>query len=139
MIPRPALTPPSHPAQCPTRRTDSPPARSGSKTPHGPDTGRRLHGRTTPHGKAWHGFIDDELDRIVELGPQDTGILHRRLFVEALADATGAALETPAPLEASPSANERDYDAALAQIKDIIVPRSEDPSSSCAARAWRAS
>ncbi|TDC91576.1 phosphotransferase family protein [Actinomadura sp. 7K507] len=55
------------------------------------------------------------------------GILHRRLFVEALADATGTTLETPAPLEASPSANERYYDAALAQIKDIIVPRSEDP------------
>ncbi|MFA1546067.1 phosphotransferase family protein [Actinomadura chokoriensis] len=53
--------------------------------------------------------------------------LHRRLFVEALADAIGAALESPAPMAPSPGANDRFYDAAIAQIKDIIVPRSEDP------------
>ncbi|MFA1538181.1 phosphotransferase family protein [Actinomadura monticuli] len=53
--------------------------------------------------------------------------LHRRLFVEALADATGTPLESPAPLEASPGANDRFYDAAIAQIKEIIVPRSADP------------
>ncbi|RSN64362.1 phosphotransferase family protein [Actinomadura sp. WAC 06369] len=53
--------------------------------------------------------------------------LHRRLFVEALADATGTALESPAPLEPSPGADDRLFDAAIAQIREIIVPRSEDP------------
>lgn len=53
--------------------------------------------------------------------------LHRRLFVEALADATGTVLESPDPMEPSPGANDRFFDAALAQIREIIVPRSEDP------------
>ncbi|TDB87784.1 phosphotransferase family protein [Actinomadura sp. 7K534] len=53
--------------------------------------------------------------------------LHRRLFTEALADVTGTALDRPAPLVPVPGENERLYDAALTQIKEIIVPRSEDP------------
>lgn len=58
--------------------------------------------------------------------------LHRRLFTEALADVTGTAVEDPAPLKpvhGDPihDDNQRLYDAALTQIKEIIVPRSEDP------------
>lgn len=55
------------------------------------------------------------------------GILHRRLFLEALADV----LEMEAfDVESVPSApGEQDwlYEAALEQIRHIIVPRSEDP------------
>ncbi|SEG88556.1 Phosphotransferase enzyme family protein [Thermomonospora echinospora] len=53
--------------------------------------------------------------------------LHRRLMVEALADATGTKIDPPAPLPATACDNEWLYDAAIAQIGEIIVPRSEDP------------
>jgi len=54
------------------------------------------------------------------------GLLHRRLLVEALADVLGVDLESPAPIEAQPTEREWLYDAALEQIRQIIVPRSED-------------
>lgn len=54
------------------------------------------------------------------------GLLHRRLLVEALADVLGIRLESPAPVEAVPTEREWLYDAALEQIRQIIVPRSED-------------
>ncbi|MEE2057207.1 phosphotransferase family protein [Rhodococcus artemisiae] len=55
------------------------------------------------------------------------GLLHRRLFLEALADVVGVEIVEVDPVPATP--NERDwlYDAALEQIRQIIVPRSEDP------------
>ncbi|TDC71995.1 phosphotransferase family protein [Actinomadura sp. GC306] len=53
--------------------------------------------------------------------------LHRRLFTEALADVTGTSLGRPEPLVPVHGENERLYDSALTQIKEIIVPRSEDP------------
>jgi len=53
--------------------------------------------------------------------------LHRRLFVEALADCERIALPEPEPIEAPATDVEWWYDAALAQIGEIIVPRSTDP------------
>jgi len=56
------------------------------------------------------------------------GMLHRRLWLEALAAATGLEL-TPAE---EPRARERRdhdwmYDAVLSQLRDVIVPRTSDP------------
>ncbi|MGE0387125.1 MAG: phosphotransferase family protein [Gammaproteobacteria bacterium] len=55
------------------------------------------------------------------------GALHHRLLVETLADVMGVTLE---PF-ALPGGEERDhawiYDAALAQIRDVLVPLSTDP------------
>ncbi len=54
------------------------------------------------------------------------GLLHRRLLVEALADVLGIDLDTPNDVEAESTEREWLYDAALEQIRHIIVPRSED-------------
>jgi hypothetical protein len=55
------------------------------------------------------------------------GLLHRRLWLEALAAVTGATLEPSEDLHARESAD-RDwmYDAVLAQLRDVIVPRTDD-------------
>jgi len=55
------------------------------------------------------------------------GALHRRLYVEALGDVMALPPETAPELDAQPSERSWLYDAALAQIKEIIVPRSTDP------------
>lgn len=55
------------------------------------------------------------------------GALHRRLFVEALAAAMDVPLVAPPLLQAEPSDRAWLFDAALAQIREVIVPRSEDP------------
>lgn len=52
--------------------------------------------------------------------------LHRRLLVEALAPAMDVALAAPPPLEAPSTERAWLFDAALAQIGEIIVPRSDD-------------
>jgi aminoglycoside phosphotransferase (APT) family kinase protein len=55
-------------------------------------------------------------------------VLHRRLWLEALAAANGLELTSAEPLEAR---EDRDsdwmYDAVLAQLRDVIVPRTTDP------------
>ena len=55
-------------------------------------------------------------------------MLHRRLWLEALAAATGLELE---PAEEKRGRERRDhdwmYDAVLTQLRDVIVPRSGDP------------
>jgi hypothetical protein len=53
--------------------------------------------------------------------------LHRQLFLEAMADNLG--LEVAAPSDMDAPATEEDwlYEAAAAQIREIIVPRSTDP------------
>ncbi len=55
-------------------------------------------------------------------------MLHRRLWLEALASATGLELTPAEPLQAR---ERRDhdwmYDAVLAQLRDVIVPRVSDP------------
>ena len=55
-------------------------------------------------------------------------MLHRRLWLEALAAANGLEL-TPveAPHERSPRDNDWMYDAVLTQLRDVIVPRTTDP------------
>jgi aminoglycoside phosphotransferase (APT) family kinase protein len=55
------------------------------------------------------------------------GQLHRRLFVEAMADVLGAELHLPDDIEAPATDVGWLYDAAMAQIREIIVPRSTDP------------
>jgi aminoglycoside phosphotransferase (APT) family kinase protein len=55
------------------------------------------------------------------------GALHERLLVEALADAAGVVLLPSTALEARPTERDWIFDAALAQIREILVPRSEDP------------
>ena len=56
------------------------------------------------------------------------GLLHRRLWLEALAVAVGLELE---PAEEKQGRARRDhdwmYDAVLAQLRDVIVPRTNDP------------
>ena len=56
------------------------------------------------------------------------GMLHRRLWLEALAAAIGLDLE---PAEEKQARARRDhdwmYDAVLTQLRDVIVPRTEDP------------
>jgi aminoglycoside phosphotransferase (APT) family kinase protein len=55
-------------------------------------------------------------------------VLHRRLWLEALAAANGLEL---APAETPRARNPRDsdwmYDAVLTQLRDVIVPRTTDP------------
>jgi aminoglycoside phosphotransferase (APT) family kinase protein len=55
-------------------------------------------------------------------------VLHRRLWLEALAAAIGLEL---APVEPPQARSSRDndwmYDAVLAQLRDVIVPRTTDP------------
>jgi aminoglycoside phosphotransferase (APT) family kinase protein len=55
-------------------------------------------------------------------------VLHRRLWLEALAAANGLEL-TPAetPRARDPRDNDWMYDAVLAQLRDVIVPRTTDP------------
>jgi aminoglycoside phosphotransferase (APT) family kinase protein len=55
-------------------------------------------------------------------------MLHRRLWLEALATATGLELGTVAPLRAR-EGRDHDwmYDAAASQLRDVIVPRTTDP------------
>ncbi|WP_220187031.1 phosphotransferase family protein [Pseudonocardia pini] len=55
------------------------------------------------------------------------GALHDRLLVEALADALGVEPEAPPELSGEPTDRTWVYDAALAQIREVIVPRSTDP------------
>lgn len=56
------------------------------------------------------------------------GMLHRRLWFEALAGAIGLDL-TPAeePPAAEPSDHDWLYDALLTQLRDVVVPRITDP------------
>jgi aminoglycoside phosphotransferase (APT) family kinase protein len=53
--------------------------------------------------------------------------LHRRLFGDALADVLRISLQQPAELDAPATPREWWYDVVLAQIGQIIVPRSTDP------------
>jgi hypothetical protein len=55
------------------------------------------------------------------------GALHHRLQVETLADVLGLPLESPELPHAEPTEREWLYDAALAQLRDVLVPRSTDP------------
>ncbi|MGW0023221.1 phosphotransferase family protein [Rhodococcus sp. NPDC003383] len=55
------------------------------------------------------------------------GLLHRRLLLEALADVVGEEVPEVDPVPATPGERDWLYDAALEQIRQIIVPRSEDP------------
>jgi aminoglycoside phosphotransferase (APT) family kinase protein len=56
------------------------------------------------------------------------GLLHRRLWFEALGEALGLSAEQAEPRAARP-ASDHDwmYDAVLRQLRDVIVPRTEDP------------
>jgi aminoglycoside phosphotransferase (APT) family kinase protein len=54
-------------------------------------------------------------------------LLHRRLFLEALADVVGVEIVEVDPVPPTPSERDWLYAAALEQIRQIIVPRSEDP------------
>ena len=54
------------------------------------------------------------------------GTLHRRLLVEALADVMDVTVDPPAPLAGEPSDRDWLFEAALEQIKQIVVPRSTD-------------
>ena len=55
-------------------------------------------------------------------------MLHRRLWLEALAAATGLEL-TPAEEPRARDRRDHDwmYDAVLTQLRDVIVPRTSDP------------
>ncbi len=55
------------------------------------------------------------------------GALHHRLQVETLADVLGLELEPPVLPDAPTTEREWLYDGALDQIRDVLVPRSEDP------------
>jgi aminoglycoside phosphotransferase (APT) family kinase protein len=55
-------------------------------------------------------------------------VLHRRLWLEALAAANGLELSPAETPEArDPRDNDWMYDAVLAQLRDVIVPRTTDP------------
>lgn len=55
-------------------------------------------------------------------------MLHRRLWLEALASATGLELTPVEPPEArEPRDHDWMYDAVLAQLREVIVPRVSDP------------
>jgi len=55
-------------------------------------------------------------------------VLHRRLWLEALAAATGAVFEPVPPLvRRAPRGSHWMYDAVLAQLREVIVPRTSDP------------
>ena len=68
------------------------------------------------------------------------GMLHRRLWLEALAAATGLEL-TPAEEPQARDRRDHDwmYDAVLSQLRDVIVPRTSDPLAASAARGSLAS
>ncbi|MGH8999515.1 MAG: phosphotransferase family protein, partial [Acidimicrobiia bacterium] len=72
----------------------------------------RAHGQPNPNGDIGNGLL--------------SAGLHRRLFVEALADVTGTVL-VPPPLPEAPEAP-RDwlFEAAIVQLRDIVVPGSAD-------------
>ena len=53
--------------------------------------------------------------------------LHRRLFVEGLAEVMGLSLDPEVRLSAEPTSRDWLYEACLAQIREIIIPRSSDP------------
>ncbi|MCV7014185.1 phosphotransferase family protein [Mycolicibacterium madagascariense] len=53
--------------------------------------------------------------------------LHRRLFGDAMADVLDVELQRPTTLDAPVTALAWWYDAALAQLGQIVVPRSTDP------------
>ena len=53
--------------------------------------------------------------------------LHRRLFLEAMAGHLGVEVEVPPDLDAPAPADDWLYQAAAAQIREIIVPLSTDP------------
>ncbi len=56
------------------------------------------------------------------------GLLHRRLWLEALGVALGLAPEKAEETVARPSGDhDWMYDAVLRQLRDVIVPRTEDP------------
>lgn len=55
------------------------------------------------------------------------GALHHRLQVETLADVLGLTLERPELPDAPSTEREWLYDGALDQVRDVLVPRSEDP------------
>ena len=65
-------------------------------------------------------------------------VLHRRLWLEALAAATGLVL-TPAEELRARDRSDHDwmYDAVLAQLRDVIVPRVSDPLASGAGEGDR--
>ena len=55
------------------------------------------------------------------------GTLHRRLCVEALAAVLGVTVGPVDDLMAPPSERDRLFESSLAQLSEIIVPRSSDP------------
>ncbi|MET7773444.1 phosphotransferase family protein [Nocardia sp. NPDC005366] len=70
---------------------------------------------------------DSDRDPLAEVGNMLIfNMLHRRLLIEALAEVMGLSIEEPATPQ--PDEGELDwlYHAALEQIRQIIVPRSED-------------
>ena len=77
---------------------------------------------------------DDDTDKDDGGGGNDVGngfiyqVLHRRLWLEALASANGLEL-TPAetPQARDPRDSDWMYDAVLDQMRDVIVPRTTDP------------
>jgi hypothetical protein len=71
---------------------------------------------------------DEEADPLGEVGNGLVyGQLHRRLLVEALAEYGGLSLDLPPPLVAEPTPRTWLYEAALAQLREVIVPLSTDP------------
>lgn len=52
--------------------------------------------------------------------------LNRRLLVEALSDAAGVPVGTPAPLDLPPTERDGLYDHVLSDLRDVIVARSTD-------------
>lgn len=70
---------------------------------------------------------DSERDPLAEVGNLLIfAMLHRRLLIEALADVLDLTLEPPPELPSEDGELQWLYDAALEQIRQIIVPRSED-------------
>ncbi len=56
------------------------------------------------------------------------GMLHRRLFFEAIASFLGLTLDEPTPPPDAPAGEHAWlYDAVLAQLREVIVPRIDDP------------
>jgi aminoglycoside phosphotransferase (APT) family kinase protein len=53
--------------------------------------------------------------------------LHNTLFVDALAELNGLGEAVPPDLESEPTERQWVYDAALAQLRDVIVPGIDDP------------
>ena len=77
---------------------------------------------------------DDDGHGGVEGGGGDVGngfiyqVLHRRLWLEALATANGLELSAAeTPLARTSRDNDWMYDAVLTQLRDVIVPRTTDP------------